>query len=86
MGQFAQTNYKNNITRDNLLAMLEPRLKLARNLLSDDGVIFCSIDDKNQSYVKILFDEVFGDVDCIIWQKMDARYDRNTNAKIINRY
>lgn len=59
MGEFAETNYDNAITRDNLLSMLYPRLMLARQLLSDDGVIFCSIDDKNQAYVKCLFDEVF---------------------------
>ncbi|MBQ9255291.1 MAG: site-specific DNA-methyltransferase, partial [Bacteroidales bacterium] len=61
MGEFAQTNYQNNITRDNLLSMLYPRLQLAKELLSDSGVIFCSIDDKNQAYVKCLFDEVFGE-------------------------
>lgn len=61
MGEFAQTNYDNAITRDNLLSMLYPRLVLARQLLSDNGVIFCSIDDKNQAYVKGLFDEVFGE-------------------------
>ena len=61
MGEFAKTNYDNAITRDNLLSMLYPRLVLARQLLSDNGVIFCSIDDKNQAYVKGLFDEVFGE-------------------------
>lgn len=61
MGEFAKTNYENAITRDNLLSMLYPRLMLAKMLLSDNGVIFCSIDDKNQAYVKCLFDEVFGD-------------------------
>ncbi|MBP5710908.1 MAG: site-specific DNA-methyltransferase [Bacteroidales bacterium] len=61
MGEFAQTNYENAITRDNLLSMLYPRLMLAKMLLSDNGVIFCSIDDKNQAYVKCLFDEVFGE-------------------------
>ena len=61
MGEFAKTNYNNSLTRDNLLSMLYPRLHLAKQLLSDDGVIFCSIDDKNQAYVKCLFDEVFGD-------------------------
>src|SRR5574344_399855 len=61
MGQFADTNYDNAITRDNLLSMLYPRLQLAKMLLSDDGVIFCSIDDKNHAYVKCLFDEVFGE-------------------------
>lgn len=40
LGEFAQTNYNNAITRDNLLSMLYPRLILARQLLKDDGVIF----------------------------------------------
>lgn len=61
MGEFAKTNYTNSITRDNLLSMLYPRLQLAKQLLSDEGVIFCSIDDKNQAYLKGLFDEVFGE-------------------------
>ena len=59
MGEFADTNYENAISRDNLLSMLYFRLQLAKQLLSDKGVIFCSIDDKNQAYVKCLFDEVF---------------------------
>ena len=61
MGEIAKTNYNNAITRDNLLSMLYPRLVLARQILSDEGVIFCSIDDKNQAYVKCLFDEIFGE-------------------------
>ena len=61
MGEFAKTNYENGITRDNLLSMLYPRLMLAKQLLTDDGVIFCSIDDKNYAYIKCLFDEVFGE-------------------------
>ena len=72
MGEFADTNYNNAITRDNLLSMLYPRLVLARQLLSDEGVIFCSIDDKNQAYVKCLFDEIFGErnfVGNLIWEK-----------------
>lgn len=72
MGEFAKTNYDNAITRDNLLSMLYPRLQLAKQLLADNGVIFCSIDDKNQAYVKCLFDDVFGEqnyVDCLHWKK-----------------
>lgn len=72
MGDFARTNYENAITRDNLLSMLYPRLILAKQLLSDEGVIFCSIDDKNQAYVKCLFDEVFGEenfVNSFVWKK-----------------
>lgn len=65
MGQFAETNYNNALTRDNLLSMLYPRLVLAKELLSDDGVIFCSIDDRNQAYVKCLFDEVLSECNFI---------------------
>ena len=59
MGEFAETNYANQINRDNLLSMLQPRLMLARQLLSPRGVIFCSIDDKNCAYLKCLFDQIF---------------------------
>ncbi len=43
------------------LTMMYPRLKLARNLLSDTGVIFVSIDDNEQSNLKLLMDEIFGE-------------------------
>ena len=45
----------------NWLNMMYPRLKLARNLLTDDGVIFISIDDAEQSNLKKLCDEIFGE-------------------------
>ena len=61
MGEFAKTNYQNALTRDNLLSMLSPRLKIAKSLLSDNGVVFCSIDDRNQAYLRGLFDEIFGE-------------------------
>ena len=41
-------------------SMMYPRLKLARELLSDDGIIFISIDDKEQDNVKKICDEIFG--------------------------
>ena len=59
LGEFAITNYDNAITRDNLLSMLYPRLVLAKQLLIDEGVIFCSIDHRNEAYLKCLFDELF---------------------------
>ncbi|OLY46019.1 adenine-specific DNA-methyltransferase [Bartonella apis] len=43
------------------LSMMYPRLKLARNLLSDDGVIFISVDDNEQDNLNRLCDEVFGE-------------------------
>lgn len=65
LGDFAKTNYENGITRDNLLSMLYPRLMLAKQLLSNQGIIYCSLDDKNQAYVKCLFDEIFGEANSI---------------------
>ena len=64
------------------LNMIYPRLKLARDLLSDDGVIFISIDDNEVENLKKICSEVFGDVNfvsSIVWQKIhstknDARY------------
>lgn len=49
----------------NWLKMMYPRLKLARNLLQDEGVIFISIDDGEQANVKKLCDEIFGNSNCI---------------------
>jgi len=87
MGEFAQTNYENAITRDNLLSMLYPRLVLARQLLSDNGVIFCSIDDKNHAYVKGLFDEVFEEnnfIDSLHWKKKkQPSFLRTHTAKVM---
>lgn len=36
------------------------RLKIARNLLSDKGVVFISIDDNEEAQLKMLCDEIFG--------------------------
>jgi len=48
------------------LTMMYPRLKLARNLLTDDGVIFISIDDNEVHNLRKMCDEVFGEVNAII--------------------
>lgn len=55
------------------LSMMYSRLRLARNLLKDDGVLFISIDDNEQANLRRLCDEVFGEqnfVTTIIWQKV----------------
>lgn len=57
-------------------SMIYPRLVLARNMLSDDGVIFISIDDNEQANLKKICDEVFGEsnfVADLIWQKKFSR-------------
>lgn len=58
------------------LSMMYPRLKLARNLLTEDGVIFISIDDNEVHNLKKICDEVFGEsnfVANLIWQKKFSR-------------
>lgn len=83
MGEFAETNYNNAITRDNLLSMLYPRLYLAKQLLSDSGVIFCSIDDRNLAYVKCLFDEVFEESNFVgQWNWYKSETPPNLSLKI----
>jgi adenine-specific DNA-methyltransferase len=55
------------------LSMMYPRLALARNLLTQDGVIFVSIDDHEIHNLRLLMDEVFGPenfVATVIWQKV----------------
>ena len=54
------------------LNMIYPRLKLAKDLLSDDGVIFISIDDHEQENLRKVCDEIFGSVNFVgqfIWQR-----------------
>lgn len=57
------------------LTFMYPRLQLARELLCDDGVIFISIDDNEQSNLKLLCDEVFGE------QGFIGQLIRSTNPK-----
>ena len=54
------------------LSFMEKRLKIAKKLLSDKGVIFISIDDNEQANLKLLCDEIFGgkqEVAHLVWQK-----------------
>lgn len=72
-------------------SMIYSRLMLARNLLTDDGVIFISIDDNEQENLKKCCDEVFGAQNFIaqlIWErayapKNDARFISNSHDYIL---
>ena len=73
------------------LNMIYPRLKVARDLLTDDGVIFISIDDNEVENLRKVCDEVFGEDNFIanlIWErayspKNDAKYISNSHDYII---
>ena len=73
------------------LNMIYPRLKIAKDLLTDDGVIFISIDDNEQENLKKCCDEIFGTQNFIaqlIWErafspKNDARFISNSHDYIL---
>lgn len=73
------------------LNMMYPRLRLARNLLKDSGVIFISIDDNEQANLKVMCDEIFGEenfVANVIWQSRtsisnDGEISWNHNHNLI---
>ena len=55
--------------------MMKERLIMARQLLKEDGVIFVSIDDNEQAYLKVLMDEIFGEenfVGKLLWQSNNS--------------
>jgi hypothetical protein len=60
--------------------MMYPRLKLARNLLTDDGVIFISIDDNEQANLKKLCDEVFGEDNFVYQLSVVDKLNGNDNS------
>ena len=64
----------------NWLNMMYPRLKLARNLLTSDGVIFITIDDVEVSNLRRLCDEVFGEENFIAQIEWQKRYTRSNNT------
>jgi adenine-specific DNA-methyltransferase len=65
------------------LNMMYPRLRLSRNLLSDDGVIFVSIDDNEVFNLKKICDEIFGEerfISNFIWKSRQNKDNRNVTG------
>lgn len=73
---------REDLTRhDKWLCMMMPRLRLLKELLADNGVIFVSIDDNEIHHLRMLMDDVFGEdsfVATIIWEKV---YSPKSSAK-----
>ena len=73
----------------NWLNMMYPRLKLARNLLKDDGVIFISIDDNEVTNLRKLCNEIFGEDNFVaefVWQKASGNQNDNKYIAISHEY
>ncbi len=54
-----EVGYDDNLEHSTWLSLMKPRLEIMRNLLSNDGSIWISIDEKEGHYLKVLCDEVF---------------------------
>lgn len=70
------------------LNMIYPRLKLAKNLLSENGIIFVSIDDIEASKLKIIMDEIFGEENFLaqfVW-RTDGNFDNQAKIKNCHEY
>lgn len=69
---------EDDLTRhDKWLCMMYPRLRLIRELMSDDGVLFITLDDNEEVYCKNLCYEIFGysNVDMMVWRKSGVGRD-----------
>ncbi|MGP8176060.1 MAG: site-specific DNA-methyltransferase, partial [Terracidiphilus sp.] len=72
-------HYDDNLEHTQWLGMMYPRLELLREMLTEDGSIWVTIDDNEAHYLKVIMDEVFGRnnfVANIIWQKSHTRENR----------
>lgn len=70
------------------LNMMYTRLKLARSMLSDDGILFCSIDDIEAQRLRSMLDEIFGEENFIAqfaW-RTDGNFDNQAKIKICHEY
>lgn len=67
-------SYNSNFKLSSWLVFMKNRLEIARDLMDSDGVIFVSINEDGQAYLKVLMDEVFGQsnfVETFIWRNTD---------------
>lgn len=75
---------KNKKSHNGWLTFMYPRLKLARDLLTDDGAIFISIDDNEQANLKLLCDEIFGEDNFIVCAINETVKIRKNSAKFFS--
>ncbi|HAS8409803.1 TPA: site-specific DNA-methyltransferase [Vibrio vulnificus] len=84
-------HYDDGVEHSIWLTLMRDRLEIIRNLLSDDGSLWITIDDNEAHYLKVMCDEIFGRVNFVanaLWQKvyserMDARGFSNAHDHIL---
>ncbi|HEF3568998.1 TPA: site-specific DNA-methyltransferase, partial [Campylobacter upsaliensis] len=80
------TNPSGDKAHSGWLSFMLPRLKLARDLLKDDGVIFISIDDNEQANLKILCDEIFGEENFVACMPRTTKKAGKSTNQIANNH
>ena len=89
VGKLEKNTEANGRFHTDWLNMIYPRLKLAKDLLSDDGVVFISIDDNEQENLKKICDEIFGLQNFIaevVWEKVHTRKNSAINFSSSHEY
>ncbi len=74
----AFTHYDDGLEHSIWLGLMRDRLEIIRNLLSDDGSLWITIDDNEAHYLKVMCDEIFGRrnfITSFIWRKVDSPND-----------
>ncbi len=80
--QSAFEHYDDKLEHSQWLSMMYPRLVLLRELLSEDGSLWVTIDDNEAHYLKVLMDEVFGRAQFVVSNVWQKRYSRENRGAI----
>jgi adenine-specific DNA-methyltransferase len=82
-------NYNDNYEHTKWLSFMEERLKIAKAILADDGIIYIHCDDRENAYLKILCDEIFGRehfVTNLIWRKKAGGANDSNDIAVEHEY
>lgn len=81
--------YNDSFNHSTWLTFMKNRLEVAKKLLSDEGIIFVQIDDKEYAYLKVLMDNIFGREYCknsIVWRKVKSGKIQSDNLPNVKEY
>lgn len=84
-----EVDYNDPSRHSKWLCMMYPRIKLLHQLLKDDGVIFISIDDNEVHHLRMIMDEVFGDMNLIselVWKNKKGGGNDSTYIAVEHEY
>ena len=70
--------YNDNFNHSSWLTFMQNRLRIAKELLSEEGIIFVQCDDNEQAYIKVLLDNIFGSENCEITIYVQVRFGQKT--------